>query len=58
MRIYFSDGQVDPRSLPLEEDYDVDPIDGSGLSKVVNEVTARAFQRRWGFNMSRCASAT
>ena len=34
--------------LPLEEDYDVDPMDSYGLSKVVNEVTARAFQRRSG----------
>jgi nucleoside-diphosphate-sugar epimerase len=47
----FADGQVDPRSLPLEEDYDVDPMDSYGLSKVVNEVTARAFQRRSGFDI-------
>lgn len=47
----FADGEVDPRSLPLEEDYDVDPMDSYGLSKVVNEVTARAFQRRSGFDI-------
>jgi nucleoside-diphosphate-sugar epimerase len=46
--ICFSDGRVDPHSLPLEEDYDVDPMDSYALSKVVNEVTARAFQRRSG----------
>ena len=39
--VCFSDGQTDPKSLPLEEDYDVDPMDSYGLSKVLNEVTAR-----------------
>jgi nucleoside-diphosphate-sugar epimerase len=46
--ICFADGRADPKSLPLDEDYDVDPMDSYGLSKVVNEVTARAFQRRSG----------
>ncbi|MBO0939983.1 NAD(P)-dependent oxidoreductase [Fibrella sp. HMF5335] len=46
--ICFSDGQTDPHVLPLEEDYDVDPMDSYGLSKVVNEKTARSFQRRSG----------
>ena len=46
--VCFSDGRTDPRSLPLEEDYDVDPMDSYGLSKVLNEVTARSFQRRSG----------
>ncbi len=49
--ICFSDGKTDPHSLPLEEDYDVDPMDSYGLSKVVNEKTARAFQRRSGFDI-------
>ena len=49
--ICFSDGETDPRSLPLEEDYDVDPMDSYGLSKVLNEVTARSFQRRSGFDI-------
>lgn len=49
--ICFSDGQTDPKSLPLEEDYDVDPMDSYGLSKVVNEKTARAFQRRSGIDI-------
>jgi nucleoside-diphosphate-sugar epimerase len=46
--ICFSDGQTDPKTLPLEESYDVDPMDSYGLSKVVNEITARSFQRRSG----------
>jgi nucleoside-diphosphate-sugar epimerase len=46
--ICFSDGQTNPKALPLEEDYDVDPMDSYGLSKVVNEKTARSFQRRSG----------
>jgi nucleoside-diphosphate-sugar epimerase len=49
--ICFSDGETDPHSLPLEEDYDVDPMDSYGLSKVVNEKTARSFQRRSGFDI-------
>ena len=49
--ICFSDGQTNPGALPLEEDYDVDPMDSYGLSKVVNEKTARSFQRRSGFDI-------
>jgi nucleoside-diphosphate-sugar epimerase len=49
--VCFADGRVDPKSLPAEEDYDVDPMDSYGLSKVLNEVTARAFQRRSGFDI-------
>ena len=49
--ICFSDGQTDPKVLPLEEDYDVDPMDSYGISKVVNEKTARGFQRRSGFDI-------
>ena len=49
--ICFSDGKTNPDALPLEEDYDVDPMDSYGLSKVVNEKTARSFQRRSGFDM-------
>ena len=49
--ICFADGRADPKSLPLEEDYDVDPMDSYGLSKVLNERTARAFQRRSGFDI-------
>lgn len=49
--ICFSDGKTNPKTLPLEEDYDVDPMDSYGLSKVVNEKTARSFQRRSGFDI-------
>jgi nucleoside-diphosphate-sugar epimerase len=49
--ICFSDGQTDPKALPLEEDYDVDPMDSYGLSKVLNEVTARSFHRRSGYDI-------
>ncbi|WP_417690995.1 NAD-dependent epimerase/dehydratase family protein [Roseibium sp.] len=49
--VCFSDGTTDPKVLPVEEDYDVDPMDSYGLSKVCNEVTARAFQRRSGFDI-------
>ena len=49
--ICFADGRADPVSLPLDEDYDVDPMDSYGLSKVVNERTARAFQKRSGFDI-------
>lgn len=49
--VCFSDGQTNPHVLPLEEDYDVDPMDSYGLSKVVNEKTARAFQRRSGVDI-------
>ena len=46
--VCFADGRVDPTCLPLEEDYDVDPMDSYGLSKVLNEQTARTFARRTG----------
>lgn len=49
--ICFSEGKTDPHELPLEEDYDVDPMDSYGISKVVNEKTARGFQRRSGFDI-------
>ncbi|MBW3468637.1 NAD-dependent epimerase/dehydratase family protein [Arthrospiribacter ruber] len=49
--ICFADGRVNPKVLPLEEDYDVDPMDSYGLSKVLNEKTARSFQLRSGFDI-------
>jgi len=45
--VCFAEGDKDFRSFPLEEDYDVDPMDSYGLSKVVNEKTARAFAMRY-----------
>ena len=49
--VCFSDGEVDPKVLPLDEDYDIDPMDSYGMSKKVNEATARSFQRRSGFDI-------
>lgn len=49
--ICFADGNINPKTLPLDEDYDVDPMDSYGLSKVVNEKTARSFQLRSGFDI-------
>jgi UDP-glucose 4-epimerase len=46
--VCFAEGDKDFRSFPLEEDYDIDPMDSYGLSKVVNEKTARAFAMRYG----------
>jgi nucleoside-diphosphate-sugar epimerase len=46
--ICFSDGMTDPHSLPLTEDYDIDPMDTYGTTKKVNEVTARSLARRSG----------
>ena len=57
--VCFADGQINPDSLPLEEeDYDVNPTDSYALSKVVNEQTARSFARRTGATFTPCASAT
>lgn len=46
--VCFAEGRKQFRQFPLEEDYDVDPMDSYGLSKVVNEKTARAFAERFG----------
>jgi nucleoside-diphosphate-sugar epimerase len=46
--VCFAEGDKDFHSFPLEEDYDVDPMDSYGLSKVINERTARAFAMRFG----------
>ncbi len=46
--VCFAEGDKDYHSFPLTEDYDVDPMDSYGLSKVVNEKTARAFAMRFG----------
>jgi nucleoside-diphosphate-sugar epimerase len=46
--VCFSDGVTPPKHLPLDEEYDIDPMDTYGMSKKVNEVTARSFQRRSG----------
>lgn len=46
--ICFAEGHRDPHYLPFDEDYDVNPMDSYGLSKVINEKTARAFSERTG----------
>lgn len=46
--VCFAEGDQDYHQFPLEEDYDIDPMDSYGLSKVVNEKTARAFAMRYG----------
>ena len=45
--VCFAEGDRDYHSFPLEENYDIDPMDSYGLSKVVNEKTARAFSERF-----------
>ncbi|KAK5730466.1 hypothetical protein LTR15_000403 [Elasticomyces elasticus] len=46
--VCFSEGKTDYHSFPLEEDYDVDPMDTYALSKICGERTARTFARRYG----------
>ena len=45
--VCFAEGDKDFHSFPLEEDYDIDPMDSYGLSKVLNEKTSRAFAMRY-----------
>ncbi len=45
--VCFAEGDRSFHHFPLEEDYDTDPMDSYGLSKVVNEKTARAFAARF-----------
>jgi nucleoside-diphosphate-sugar epimerase len=49
--VVFANEPRDPAYLPLDEEYDVDPMDSYALSKVVNEKTARAFALRSGFDV-------
>ena len=46
--VCFAEGDRDYQTFPLEEDYDIDPMDSYGLSKLVNEKTGRAFAMRTG----------
>ena len=46
--VIFAEEPRDPAYFPLDEEYDVDPMDSYALSKVVNEKTARAFALRSG----------
>lgn len=49
--VVFANEPRDPAYFPLDEEYDVDPMDSYALSKVVNEQTARAFALRSGFDI-------
>ena len=46
--ICFADGEVKPDYLPIDEEHPTVPMDSYAMSKVVNEATARSFQRRSG----------
>lgn len=46
--ICFADGEVKPDYLPIDEEHSTVPMDSYAMSKVVNEATARSFQRRSG----------
>ena len=45
--VCFAEGDKHFKSFPLDEDYEIDPMDSYGLSKLVNEQTARAFAARY-----------
>ncbi|MDV7144856.1 NAD(P)-dependent oxidoreductase [Tropicimonas sp. TH_r6] len=49
--VCFFDGETSPDYLPVDEEHDTNPVDSYGLSKVLNEKTARAFQRRSGIDI-------
>ncbi|CAD6545701.1 ADP-L-glycero-D-manno-heptose-6-epimerase [Paraburkholderia kirstenboschensis] len=46
--VVFAHRHRDPVYFPLDEDYPVDPMDSYATSKVINEVTAKAFHARTG----------
>jgi nucleoside-diphosphate-sugar epimerase len=47
----FAQGNPLPKWLPIEEDYETSPSDSYGLSKVLNEQTGKAFQKRTGIDI-------
>ena len=49
--VCFAEGDKDYHAFPLEENYDSDPMDSYGLSKVLNEKTARAFAARFNADL-------
>lgn len=49
--VCFADGERKPDYLPIDEDHPTVPEDSYAMSKVVNEATARSFQRRSGFDI-------
>ena len=46
--VCFAEGDRDYTSFPVDEDYDADPTDNYGLSKLVGEKIARSFVSRTG----------
>ena len=46
--VCFAEGDRDYTSFPVDEDYDADPTDSYGLSKLVGEKIARSFVSRTG----------
>ena len=49
--ICFADGELKPNYLPIDEEHPTIPEDSYAMSKVVNEVTAKSFQRRSGIDI-------
>lgn len=49
--VCFADGERLPDYIPIDEEHPVVPEDSYAMSKVVNEVTARSFQRRSGIDI-------
>ncbi len=46
--VCFANGERKPEYIPVDEDHPTVPEDSYAMSKVVNEATARSFQRRSG----------
>ena len=49
--VCFANGNMDPEWLPVDESHPTEPMDSYGLSKVINEQTAKSFQLRSGFDI-------
>ncbi len=49
--VCFAQGEVRPDYIPVDEEHPTVPQDSYAMSKVVNEVTARSFQARTGFDI-------
>jgi nucleoside-diphosphate-sugar epimerase len=49
--VVFAHRHRNPQYFPLDEDYPVDPMDSYATSKVINEVTAKAFHARTGADL-------
>lgn len=49
--VCFADGERKPDYIPLDEEHPVVPEDSYAMSKVVNEITAKSFHQRSGFDI-------